>query len=204
MTSSETSANATAASTICDPGSSKSLPKSFERVDRDRSVPEEVHVEQAEHLEAREGEDPAVEGHRERGGAEREVDAGEPQRGERDERADRGRDEHRPHERERVAAGAEVGHHDRADAGEAELAQRDLPGVADQRDQRERDDPDGEDLAVGDEVGVAQRWWPHTTPIATIAPAKHERALDRRRREELAAPGHPAAQPGVRERRAAR
>ena len=126
ITSSDTSANTTAVRTICEPGSSKRLPNRFERVDADRPVLEQVDLDEAEHLEARQREDPAVEDHRERGGAEREVDAGEAQGRERDERADRGGDQHRPHQRERVAVRAQVGHHDAADAGEAQLAERDL------------------------------------------------------------------------------
>ena len=60
------------------------LAEEVEGVDRHRPVPEEVHLEQAEHLEARQREHPAVQGHRERGRTEREVDAGEAQGGERD------------------------------------------------------------------------------------------------------------------------
>ena len=163
----------------------------LERVDADRALLEEVDVERAR--------TPRSFGRvntqrsridRERGGAEREVDARRA--------AAQGARSSAP-----TAAVMSTAHtsasgsplaprwaiDDRADAGEAQLAQRDLAGEADERDERQGDDPDREDLAVGDEVGLAERRGEHDAD-ATTAAAKPSAPGDRRHREELAAAGH--------------
>ena len=69
----------------------------FETGDAERAGPEDLDLYVGERqVERSEPEDPAIEEHRERGGREREVDAREPQRRQRDERADRCGDHERP------------------------------------------------------------------------------------------------------------
>ncbi len=93
---------------------------------------------------------------------------------------------------------AEVRDHDRADAGEAELAQGDLTREPDERDERQRDDSEREHLAVRDEVRIAQRGGAHDADDDDRA-GEEEGAGEGGGGEELAAAGHATPQARVRQ-----
>ena len=163
----------------------------------------------------------AVEEQRERERRERQEDAAEPQRREREQRADRGRDaaaprsiadEHRHAELVRELRGRE-----RADAGERRLAQRDLARHAGDHGDRQEDDREDHGVLRADR---SRRRWrgrrasrrsraPTTTPktrVISVSESLRSTRHERRRRRVDAGErvGRPPAGCAARARRPAR
>ena len=110
---------------------SKCMPNSWSRPAGRLCGPERERLEEEHELHQR----------RERQRREREIETLEPQRREREQRADRHDHERRDDHRVAVAVrAAEARVRDRADAGEREPGERHLPGPADERHERHRDE----------------------------------------------------------------
>ena len=103
---------------------------------------------------------------RDREGDQREVEVLEPQGGERDQRADSRGDGAGDHDPEQLAVGEELAHHERTDADEGELAQRDLAAVPRQQHEAEHHHAEDEPGGGVEQPDVVSR---HEMTTATTA-----------------------------------